>query len=296
MFNQRRGIFVVFVTWALLSLVGCSVYDGYEGRTQATFRLNVVDSTGAGVPSSEVTLAPLYCFVNGLYSRMLTPEADGTYRYVFNSEDSVCLVSLAGSAPSEYSLAEPREGESIHNVWLNLNGATTGEVSPSPAAIYYGSWTGTGSQFAEIDNAEVPLTLRDLRDKIRVLIRGVHDRFGDGEYRVVIDGLRGGLDYDGMTATAMMASFELPGAFIPGTGDWLTKPVTALPSCGGKVTVRIYKKDGQLIYRRSQDDNGVDLVAKEGGDQVFVITASMTSALTLQVQPFDEVFQNSSFQ
>ena len=296
MANFRRGFDIVIAVWILHLCVGCSVFDDNQSLSQASFFLNVVDSMGAGVPSSSVTLAPLYCFVNGLYSRMLTPEADGTYRYVFNSEDSVCLVSLAGRAPSEYSLAEPREGESIHNVWLSLNGATTGEVSPSPAAIYYGSWTGTGSQFAEIDNAEVPLTLRDLRGKIRVLIRGVHDRFGDGEYRVVIDGLRGGLDYDGMTATAMMASFELPGAFIPGTGDWLTKPVTALPSCGSKVTVRIYKKDGQLIYRRSQDDNGVDLVAKEGGDQVFVITASMTGALTLQVQPFDEVFQNSSFQ
>lgn len=101
MFNQRRGIFVVFVTWALLSLVGCSVYDGYEGRTQATFRLNVVDSTGAGVPSSEVTLAPLYCFVNGLYSRMLTPEADGTYR-------SMSSTARTASAWSRWPAARPR--------------------------------------------------------------------------------------------------------------------------------------------------------------------------------------------
>ena len=295
MFNQRRGFFVVFVTWALFSLVGCSVYDSYEGRTQASFRLNVVDSTGAGVPSSDVTLAPLYCFVNGLYSRTIAPEADGTYRCVFNSVDSVCLVSLAGCNPSEYSLATPREGESIRNVWLSLNGAATGEVSPCPSAVYYGLWRGTGSQFTAV-NTEVPITLRDLRGKIRVLIKGVREYFGDGEYRVVIDGLRGGLGYDGMTATAMATSFELPGAFMPGTGDWLTEPVTALPSDGSKVTVRIYKKDGQLIYRRSQDDSGADLVAKEGGDQMFVITASMTGALTLRVLPFDDVFQNSSFQ
>lgn len=295
MFNQRRGIFVVFVTWALLSLVGCSIYDGYEGRTQATFRLNVVDSTGAGVPSSEVTLAPLYCFVNGLYSRMLTPEADGTYRYVFNSEDSVCLVSLAGSAPSEYSLAEPREGESIHNVWLSLNGTGSGNMSPQPSAVYYGSWKGTGADFAKA-GSEVPITLHDVRGHVRVLVKGLLDRFGDGSYRVVVEGLHSQLDFDGGSATSATTSFELPGAFMSGTGDWLTEPITVLPTVGSGVSVRVYKQDGTQLFRSDADEDGNPMEAREGGNDVFVVIASMTGTFTVKVLPYDEVFQSSSFQ
>ena len=295
MFNQRRGIFVVFVTWALLSLVGCSVYDGYEGRTQATFRLNVVDSTGAGVPSSDVTLAPLYCFVNGLYSRTLTPEADGTYRYVFGSEDSVCLVSLAGHDPSEYSLAVPREGESIRNVWLSLNDAASGNMSPQPSAVYYGSWKGTGADFDK-SGGVVPITLHDVRGRVSVLVKGLRDRFGDGQYRVVVEGLHSQLDYDGGSATSATTSFELPGAFRSGTGDWLTKSITVLPTVGSRVSVRVYKQDGTQLFHRNTDEDGNPLVAREGGNDVFVITASMTGTFTVKVLPYDEVFQNSSFQ
>ena len=295
MFNQRRGIFVVFVTWALLSLVGCSVYDSYEGRTQASFRLNVVDSTGAGVPSSDVTLAPLYCFVNGLYSRTLTPEADGTYRYVFGSEDSVCLVSLAGCNPSEYSLAVPREGESIRNVWLSLNDAASGNMSPQPSAVYYGSWKGTGEDFDK-SGGVVPITLHDVRGRVSVLVKGLRDRFGDGQYRVVVEGLHSQLDYDGGSATSATTSFELPGAFRSGTGDWLTKSITVLPTVGSRVSVRVYKQDGTQLFHRNTDEDGNPLVAREGGNDVFVITASMTGTFTVKVLPYDEVFQNSSFQ
>lgn len=295
MANFRRGFDIVIAVWILHLCVGCSVFDDNQSLSQASFFLNVVDSTGAGVPSSNVTLAPLYCFVNGFYSRTLTPEADGTYRYVFGSEDSVCLVSLAGRDPSEYSLAVPREGESIHNVWLSLDGAASGEMSSSPSAVYYGLWKGTGAGFAKV-GTDVPITLQDKRGKVHVLIKGLRERFGDGTYRVFIDGLRGQLAYDGTTQLSAMSTVELSGDFIPSTGDWLSKPVTTLTTSGNSVNVRLYKQDGTLLFKRNKDDDGQPLRVRENSDDVFCFIASQTGSFIVNVLPFEKVSQEAIFQ
>lgn len=279
---------------AVLLLVGCSVYDDYLGQNQALFRVDVVDSNGVAVPQSNVTRAPLYCFVNGFFSRMLTPEPDGSYRYVFGEHDSVTLVSVAGKAPSEYTLKTPRVGEAISNMWLQLNNRGAEGINPYPSPVFYGQWSGTGADVKK--NETIPITLRDVRGKVRVLIRGLKEKYGDGSYRVVIDGVRGGLAYDGSTTSGPSLSYELEGAFRPGTGDWLTEPVVTLPSLGSEVSVRIYKKDGALLFNRDTDDDGNKLIVKSRSDDVIVFTASDTGKITVHVLPWDDVNQTAYFQ
>ncbi|WP_262279641.1 hypothetical protein [Hallella absiana] len=83
---------------------------------------------------------------------------------------------------------------------------------------------------------------------------------------------------------------------MSGTGDWLTESITVLPTVGSGVSVRVYKQDGTQLFRSDTDEDGNPLVAREGGNDVFVIIASMTGTFTVKVLPYDEVFQNSSFQ
>lgn len=285
----------VFILLAVLTVPGaCSIYDHYPDCKQCTVRVELRDSVGGLVPSDSASdVVYLYYFVNGSYKGMIPRESNGRFRLLGDEGDSITYVAVAGRRPDQYDLNTPVPGESIHDVWLQLR-TQRAEVSQQPAAIYYGK--ATSEDFGEDEDGTKVFTLRDIRSRVRVWVRGLKRRFGDGNYRILIEGLRSGLQYDGATGGEYV-NYETQGAFETGNNDiWKTQPITVLPSTGATLSLKIYKQDGTLLFNRTEDEEGKPLVLKSDKDVVLVVAASDQGDFTIKVVPYEDVMNNNVFQ
>lgn len=288
-----NGIIRTIALWTVLVLMtSCSIYDGYPHRRQYDVVLQLSDSAGNVIPDSIASVSEIYAFVNGVYQGRYAKESDGKIRVTFNDNDSVTFVAIAGRRLGEYTLNTPQTGEAIENTWLQLKTAGAG-VTHQPSAIYYGNISTVGD-ISDVADVKRTITLRDIRAKVRVHVRGLLDRFGPGNYRIVIEGLRSGVAYDGTTGGDYV-NYEMGGAFND-KGDWITDPAIVLPSKGETVKLRIYKQDGTLLFDRDHDEDGNPLVIKSNEDAVFIVTASSLLNMTLRVVPFEDVINSGFFQ
>lgn len=285
-----KNIFVLLASLAVLE--ACSIYDHYPDRKQRDVCVELRDSTGGVVPlDSASDVVYLYYFVNGNYQGLIPRESDGRFRLVYNEGDTITYVAVAGRKPEQYDLNAPVSGESIHNVWLQLHTQGTG-VSEQPDPIYYGKASTT--EFGDNADGLQTITLRDIRSRVRVWVKGLKRRFGDGKYRIVIEGLRSGLAYDG-TSGGEYVNYDTQGAFD--TNDtWKTDPITVLPSTGSTVSLKIYKQDGTLLFDRTQDEDGNPLVIKSSEDVVFIVNASYQAEMTIKVVPYEDADNCNVFQ
>lgn len=177
----------------LCMLSSCSIYDDYGYRRQRDIILQVADESGNILPDSKAPVNEVYAFVNGIYVGKYAKEEDGKIRIVVDEADSVTFVAVTGEHRDEYTLKEPQVGESISNTWLQLIDDEKGNAI-SPSAIYYGSLS---SPFSDKLEEETVITLKDVRAKTRVYLKGLKACFGDGNYRVVLEGMNSGMTYDG---------------------------------------------------------------------------------------------------
>jgi hypothetical protein len=127
------------------------------------------------------------------------------------------------------------------------------------------------------------------------LIKGLKSRFGDGNYRIVVEGLRTGIAYDG-SSTGEQVNYSINGAFNS-DGNYITLPYSVFPTKEGeRVRILVYKQDGTLLFDHDTDDNGIPLVLKRYDDVVFVITASYQAQLTITIVPWADIDNPVSFQ
>lgn len=289
-----RLILPVIAAVVLLSCSSASIYDSYGDQRQASFRINVVDSDGVTVPESEAHRAPVYCFINGIYRETLMPYTDGTYRYTFAASDRVTVVALAGADTTQYTLHAPLTGEAISNLWMQLAPAAGTTTMPQNFdAIYYGSWSGMGS---EVNNSSViNIPVRDTRGKVHVFIRGLQQAYGDGDYRVVVEGARTGLSFDGTTTKSASTNYEMAGGFMPRSGNWLTPEFTMLPTAGSTITVKVYKQDGTKIIDASADSDGKPFEILPRKNQVFYFSLGDHSQINIMVMDYEDIWNNVFF-
>ena len=131
-----RNILLCAVT--ILVIASCSIYDEYPARRQYDIVLRLADSTGQVIPDSVAPVNTLYAFKDGIYVGKYIKEEDGKIRIAYDNRDSLTFVALSSDAANFFEMTEPKLGESINNVWLQL--ATEGDsLACDLNAIYYGN-------------------------------------------------------------------------------------------------------------------------------------------------------------
>lgn len=298
---MRNGIKTILT--ALLSsviMVSC-IYDKYPGRRQYDISIQLMDNTGMVLPESVAHLNNIYWFVNGVYQKTVYADSDGKYRLSFNAGDRVTFVALAGSDSDMYTVYEPHEGESITNTWLQLN--TNGSImGPQPSGIYYGCLDVVPEVNTEDleEDVSYTLTMHEVRAKARVLIKGLEGRYGKGSYRIVMEGLRSGIAYDG-SSTGRYVNYDMTpdksyGDGFDDLGNYWTEPIYVLPTRDEEpVRLLVYKANGELLFDRDIDEEGAPLLINEGEDVVLVIQASYITELGVTIVPWSQIDNSGVF-
>ena len=288
----RQGLTRTLALCAIILCIlsSCSIYDDYGYRRQRDIILQVADDSGNILPDSKAPVNEVYAFVNGIYVGKYAKEEDGKIRIVVDEADSVTFVAVTGEHRDEYTIKEPQVGESISNTWLQLIDAEKGNAI-SPSAIYYGSLS---SPFSDKLEEETVITLKDVRAKTSVYLKGLKACYGDGNYRVVLEGMNSGVTYDG-NGGGKLVNYEMGGKFNA-KGDWFTPAMIVLPTTGEAVKVKIYKEDGTLLYTCDHTDDGSPLAVKPGDNVVFYITIWQNADISIKVIPFDDVDNPIFFQ
>ena len=291
---MRNGIKIIVIAFLLSTfMVSCSIYDKYPGHRQCDISLELADSTGAVLPDSIAHLYSINWFVDGIYQHTVAADADGKYRVSFDSGDRITFVAVAATDTSECSISTPILGESIKNTWLQLK-ASSEKASLQPHAIYYGNLDVIPDD-DDILAKSYTILMKDVRARVRVQIKGLKDRFGVGNYRVVLEGLRSGIAYDGST-TGELVNYDLVGSFDP-DGNYMTLPNEVFPTKDGeRVRIKVYKEDGSLLFDRDVDESGNPLEIKKNDDIVFVINASYLTHITITIVPWADINNPASFQ
>lgn len=274
----------------LLMLASCTIYDDYPHRSQHDILLQVTDESGNILPDSEAPVDEVYAFVDGIYVGKYAKEADGKIRIVLHKGEEVTFVAATGSNSQEFTLREPQVGERISNNWLQLQDGALGTL-PSPSAIYYGSYTSTSD---DPEESETLITLTDVRAKVHVYVKGLKARYGEGNYRVVLEGMNSGISYSG-EGSGRLINYDMGGSFNA-KGDWVTPSAIVLPTNGEQVRLKIYKEDGALLFESNQDEDGNPLAVERGSDVVFQVSILQEAKISIKILPFEDADNSGFFQ
>lgn len=278
---------------AVLLFSSCSIYDDYPHRRQYDMDIELTDAEGNVVDDSIASVSEIYAFVNGVYSGKYTKGADGKIHIVLDDRDKVTFVAAGGSQPDEYIKQEPLVDDTISSTWLHLREQADG-YGVQPSDLFYGSVIVGESSTAEDADGHYTLSLRDIRGKVRVMVRGLGDHFGMGDYHVVLEGLSGGLAYDG-SPSGEKVNYGLGGSFI-NSSNWMSDSAQVLPTYGGSFSLKVFKPDGTQILASDHDEKGQPFSVATGDDVVLVVSIAKTSEFTIKVVPFEDVFNSSFFQ
>lgn len=279
--------------WAVtLLLVSCSIYDDYSHRRQYDIDIVLTDADGNEVSDTHSSVSEIYAFVNGVYSGKYTLGADGKAHIVLSDQDQVTFVAVCGSLPEEYMQREPSVGVLITAPWLSLNSQADGS-GISPSDLFYGSMTVNGSSSTQKEQHYL-MPLSDIRGKMRVMVRGLGSRFGQGDYYAVLDGLSGGLSYDG-SPTGDLKSYRLTGS-LDASGNWISESIDVLPTPAGTICLLLYKADGTLVMSGDLDENNQPFSISTGEDAVLVVSISKSSDFSIKVIPFEDIDNSGFFQ
>lgn len=294
---QFRLIIPMMAATMFAACSGASIYDDYGGQRQLTLHVNVVDSDGIAVPESKAHHEPVYYFVNGIYSKTLTKTADNNYRIVVEPGKQITLVAMASEDTTQYTLHTPTAGEDIGNLWMQMQTSTRATratyIDHEPKPIYYGSWTGSAETVTNNSVVNIPVT--NVLGKARVVVRGLRSAYGDGDYRVVIEGCRTGMSFDGSTTKGAFINYEMEGGFDGVSDNWVSSPVKALPTKGSTLHVKVYKQNGENIIDETTDYKGNALAVTSQQDNVFLITVGQNSEISIRVVSFEDLDNNVYF-
>lgn len=282
-------IIQLFVFLIMELVLDSCIYDKYPDRKQYTLTVEFVDSLGEKLSDSIASLDGLGCFVNGIYWETISREADGKYRYAFLGDDDVTFVALAGEAPDEYLVTPPKEGMSIQNRWLQLS-LPDRENGPAPSPIYYGC---INTRIAGSNDEYVCIKMQDVRAQVRVVAYNMLAKFGQGNYRFVLENCPTGIAYDG-SSCGEMVNYGLAGKLCA-DGNYRTEARYILPSSDGGLCVRIYQEDGKMLFETDKDSQGNPISLRPGSNDVIIIQFGYTTDATISIVPFEEVGNETFF-
>lgn len=285
-----RNILLCAVT--ILVIASCSIYDEYPARRQYDIVLRLADSTGQVIPDSVAPVNTLYAFKDGIYVGKYIKEEDGKIRIAYDNRDSLTFVALSSDAANFFEMTEPKLGESINNVWLQL-ATERDSLACDLNAIYYGNLSTVVNGTGETEEERI-ITLQDIRAKVRVYARCIRPRYGDGNFKVVLQGLHSGITYGGGPG-GKVVNYRLPGKFVT-KDDWMTSSVTLLPTGEEPCRLLIYKQDGELIIDTTVDEKGNPLIIKPNDDIVFYVIVDYIAGITIKILPFEDIDNSYTFE
>lgn len=281
---------------AMLLLSACSIYDEYPARRHYDVILRIADSTGQVLPDSVASVNTLYAFRKGIFVGKYNAVEKNKFSIDSECNCGECLtfVALYNHENNKATINEPILGESIHNVWLQLH--TQGDsIATPPSAICHGKLTIPANSCEEKEHI---LYLHDQRAKARVYVKGIRPHFGEGNYRVVLEGLYSGITYYGQPH-GKRVNYRLPGNFVK-QNDWATSPVTLLPTGKEPCRLLLYKQDGGLLLDTTKDEYGKPLIINPNDDVVFYIAfhtnEDQTVGISIKVLPFEDVDNDFTFE
>ena len=282
---------------ALLLLSACSIYDEYPARRHYDVILRIADGTDQVLPGSVASVNTLYAFKNNILAGKYTIGEDGHFHIDSDLEgnDSLTFVALHSEQDEKMKVNEPVIGESIHNVWLQMH--IQGDSIAAPLTPkYHGKLTVYSHTNT---NQEHIVYMQDKTAKARVYAKNLLPTYGEGNYRVVLEGLYSGIAYSG-TSDGNRVNYRLPGRKATKETDWATDPVTILPTGKNPCRLLIYKNDGGLIIDTIVDENNKPLKVSEQDDVVFYVTitkdAEGNPQFSVKVLPFEDVDNNFTFE
>lgn len=260
----------------VVSMSSC-IYDHYN-TVQFNIHVHAVDNSGNQLSDNTLQGQHLYFFVNERYSAELYPDANGNYFSSFPEGTVVQFVSVASEDSTAFRFNPPVTGDHIHNWYAEV--LDYNNIPP----LYYGS-TILGES-----SDDVSIVMKDIRCRFRVLVRNLKNRLGDGDYNVVIGGLRRAITYEGEGCGDIVEKQGL--GSMQSSGDWLSNEIISLPTAIGEgITIRLYR-DSEVAAFANLDDEGEIMSLYAGDDKVFIITLYDHARISVHVAPWSEINQD----
>ena len=271
----------------LAGFASCSIYDHYSGISQTNVVPRLVNNDSIVLPDSLVNGYKLYFFMDERYAEMQPEYQNGQYVIVFPSDTKVSFVAVALKDSTQYTLNEPKVGESIDNIWLTAHTASENEP-PYPQGIYFGR---IDVMEAEGDrHLQYTLDIAPYDSQLHIYLSNARNKFGLGEYECVVQGLRNGVSYGGRNAGDYVI-YSFTGSFKD-NGDWVSTPLHVFPSNPGDVLRVMLYKDKYLVFETTVDQDGNPLAIPRGSDICFYYNLPIIGEITIQVLPWKQVENN----
>jgi hypothetical protein len=277
----------------LLLLTASCIDESHIGCVQYAIATQLVDTKGnpMGESVSEPTLA--YLFLNDKFDHVVTSESDGRYLISFDENSKASLVVFGNMNTDSFRICTPNVGDDISETSVNLIPKTrVSELQDIYTAhLYYGRYDYTADSAGSTKVVLLPLLDRQV--KLHVVVQGLRETYGEGDYKIVLEGLHNAVAFDG-TVIGDSVSYH-PTASFANNGDLVSETLRTLPTKTGEaVMLSIYKGDSEL-WHSSLDSDGKQITLAGGEDKVVVINVARRE-FSMVVEPWsDYLNQNTSF-
>jgi hypothetical protein len=277
----------------MLCLLASCIDESHVGCVQYAIATQLVDTKGD--PMSELVMGKslAYLFLNDKFDHVVTSEADGRYLISFDGNSKASLVVFGNMNTDSFHIRTPNVGDDISETSVNLIARTRAAELQDiyTAHLYYGRYDYTSESAGATKVVVLPLLDRQV--KLHVVVQELRETYGEGDYKIVLDGLRNAVAFDG-TVIGDSVSYH-PTASFASNGDWVSETLRTLPTKTGEaVMLSIYKGDA-LLWHSSLDNTGKPITLTGGEDKAVVLNVARRE-FDLVVEPWsDYLNQNTSF-
>lgn len=276
----------------LCLLAGC-IDESHTGCVQYAIATQLVDTKGNPMGASVVGPTLAYLFLNDKFDHVVTSESDGRYLISFDGNSKASLVVFGNMNTDSFQIRTPNVGDDISATSVSLVSKTrAAELQNIYAAnLYYGCYAYTADSTLSAKVVLLPLLNRQV--KLHVVVQNVRETYGDGDYKIVLEGLRNAVAFDG-TVMGDSVSYQ-PTVSFADNGDLVSETLHTLPTKTGEAVMLSIYKDDVLLWHSSLDSEGKQITLTGGEDKAVVVNAARL-AFNVVVEPWSYYLnQNISF-
>ncbi|WP_036878272.1 FimB/Mfa2 family fimbrial subunit [Xylanibacter oryzae] len=280
--------YLILVAVTILLQVSC-IDENNDNCVQCSVVTSPKDSIGRILPDSVKGNMQAYLFINGKFDRIVTSDADGSYKISYDSgAGSATLVTIGSSSKDSAIVYTPKYGDDISKMSYSVLKDKTDGGYTLPSSLYYGRYDCTMTRGGT--TVDTTIVLSNQPAILRVVIKQLKESFGNyDDYKVVLSGFRSNLTFSGeVTGDSIIYT---PPAHFNDNNEFVTAPVRTFPTKKGEyVTVSIYRGD-KLIQTLDRDINGKKLSVGAGSDVVLVLDC-FRNDMTMTVMPWKDYIQD----
>ena len=277
----------------LLLLTASCIDESHTSCVQYAIATQLVDTKGNPMSESVMGKSLAYLFLNDKFDHVVTSESDGRYLISFDGSSKASLVVFGNMNTDSFHIRTPNVGDDISETSVDLIPGTRAADLQNiyTAHLYYGRYDYTADSAGSTKVVVLPLLDRQV--KLHVVVQELRETYGDGDYKIVLDGLRNAVAFDG-TVIGDSVTYH-PTASFASNGDWVSETLHTLPTKTGEaVMLLIYKGDSELWH--SSIDNAGKPITLTGGEDKAVVLNVARREFSIVVEPWsDYLNQKTSF-